>query len=310
MRTMDDPDTDIRLAAFSRLRALTYRHGSAMPWAVLKDGFLARGRKFLFATAAEGIFRPTGMTGVLSLKTVVPKPRGQIWYHDQSTPELETTSDVFSYAFTGSDPNNTRNQWLRDAMTRQLPMIYFYGIAPGVYEPLFPAYVVDWDPENLSCGLSFSGETDMPGYNSAPAPERRYALRSVQRRLHQAMFRARVLDAYGRRCALSGLREPRLIDAAHIMPDTDEHLGQPDISNGICMSKIHHAAYDAGLIGIDPDLRIHVSERLLALHDGPMLEHGLKGLHGKLIRTTHDAHAAPDRDRLSARFDLFHSSNH
>jgi hypothetical protein len=46
---MDDPDTDIRLAAFSRLRALTYRHGSAMPWAVLKDGFLARGRKFLFA---------------------------------------------------------------------------------------------------------------------------------------------------------------------------------------------------------------------------------------------------------------------
>lgn len=308
MRTMDDPDTDIRLAAFSRLRALAYRHGSALPWAVLKDGFLARGRKFLFATAAEGIFRPTGMTGVLSLKTVVPRPKGRIWYQDQSAPELETKSDVFWYAFTGSDPNNTRNQWLRDAMTRQLPMIYFYGVAPGVYEPVFPAYVVDWAPENLSCGLSFSVETDMPGHDSAPPPERRYALRTIQQRLHQAMFRARVLDAYGRRCALSGLREPRLIDAAHIVPDTDERLGQPDLTNGICMSKIHHAAYDAGLIGIDADLSIHVSERLLAMKDGPMLEHGLKALKGKLIRVPNDSRSAPDRERLSARFDLFKST--
>jgi putative restriction endonuclease len=51
-------------------------------------------------------------------------------------------------------------------MTRQLPLIYFYGIAPGVYEPLFPAFVVEWNPEKLSCGLSFSGEIDMPGYES------------------------------------------------------------------------------------------------------------------------------------------------
>ena len=81
----------------------------------------------------------------------------------------------------------------------------------------------------------------MPGYESALVPERRYALRTIQQRLHQAMFRARVLDAYGRRCALSGLREPRLIDAAHIMPDTDEHLGQPDISNAICISDLRRA---------------------------------------------------------------------
>jgi putative restriction endonuclease len=193
-------------------------------------------------------------------------------------------------------------------MTRQLPLIYFYGIAPGLYEPLFPAFVVEWDPEKLSCGLSFSSEINVPGYNSAPPPERRYALRTIHQRLHQAMFRARVLDAYGRRCALSGLREPVLIDAAHIMPDTDECLGQPDISNGICMSKIHHAAYDAGLIGIDADLKIHVSERLLAMKDGPMLEHGLKALKGKLIRIPNDSQSAPDRERLSARFDLFSST--
>ncbi len=43
--------------------------------------------------------------------------------------------------------------------------------------------------------------------------------------------------------------------------------------------KIHHAAFDAHLIGIDPsDFRIHVSDRLLEIHDGPFLELGLNRL--------------------------------
>jgi len=137
--------------------------------------------------------------------------------------------------------------------------------------------------------------------------ERRYALRSIRQRLHQAVFRERVLAAYGHRCALSGLPEPRLIDAAHIVPD-DEELGQPDVRNGICMSKIHHAAFDAGLIGIDPDFVVHVSERLLAIHDGPLLEQSLKALDGQKVRVPTDALAVPDRDRLSFRFELFRTA--
>jgi hypothetical protein len=41
--------------------------------------------------------------------------------------------------------------------------------------------------------------------------------------------------------------------------------------------KLHHAAFDAHLIGIDPDYGIHVSDRLLEIRDGPFLELGLKG---------------------------------
>ena len=83
------------------------------------------------------------------------------------------------------------------------------------------------------------------------APERRYALREVKARLHQASFRDAVLTAYGGRCAISHLPEPRLLDAAHIVMDADEQLGQPIVSNGLPLSKIHHAAFDAHLIG-DP----------------------------------------------------------
>jgi hypothetical protein len=60
--------------------------------------------------------------------------------------------------------------------------------------------------------------------------------------------------------------------------DADEQFGQPIVSNGLPLTKIHHAAFYAHLIGVDPDYRIHVSDRLLEIHDGPFLELGLRAL--------------------------------
>ena len=136
-----------------------------------------------------------------------------------------------------------------------------------------------------------------------PALERRYALRAVKQRLHQASFREAVITAYSGRCALSGLPEPLLLDAAHIVPDKDEQLGQPVVPNGIPLSKIHHAAFDAHLIGIDPD-RLHVSKRLLGQHDGPMLE-ALQQPNGGTIHLPGRIKDRPDRDRLAQRFERF-----
>jgi len=136
------------------------------------------------------------------------------------------------------------------------------------------------------------------------APERRYAMRMVKQRLHQASFREAVVTAYGGRCAVTGLPVPQLLDAAHIVVDKDERLGHPVVPNGIPLSKIHHAAFDAQLIGIDPDYRLHVSERLLTRHDGPMLD-ALKWLNGIPIHLPNRAKDRPDRDRLALRFDRF-----
>lgn len=113
-----------------------------------------------------------------------------------------------------------------------------------------------------------------------------------------------MLTAYGGRCAISHLPEPRLLDAAHIVMDADEQLGQPVISNGLPLTKLHHAAFDAHLIGIDPDYRIHVSDRLLEIHDGPFLELGLKGIVGQMIQPRR-SEDRPDRERLALRFEQF-----
>jgi putative restriction endonuclease len=101
---------------------------------------------------------------------------------------------------------------------------------------------------------------------------------------------------------MTGLPESRLLDAAHIMPDKNVGLGQPVIQNGLPLSKIHHAAFDANLIGIDPDYRIHVSEELLSLNDGPMFEYGLKAMAGRLIKLPARLQDYPDKARLAERF--------
>jgi putative restriction endonuclease len=132
-------------------------------------------------------------------------------------------------------------------------------------------------------------------------------LRPAKQRLHQALFREAVIAAYNGRCALSGLPEPPLLDAAHIVSDRDERLGQPVVPNGIPLSKIHHAAFDAHLIGIDPDYRLHVSGRLLVKTNGPMLE-GLKRLNGGAIHLPTRHRDCPDRDRLARRFERFRAA--
>jgi hypothetical protein len=78
--------------------------------------------------------------------------------------------------------------------------------------------------------------------------------------------------------------------------------------NGIPLSKIHHAAFDAHLIGIDPDYRLHVSDRLLRQNDGPMLE-ALKRLNGGTICFPDRERDRPDRERLAQRFERFKAAH-
>jgi putative restriction endonuclease len=80
------------------------------------------------------------------------------------------------------------------------------------------------------------------------------------------------------------------------------------VPNGIPLSKIHHSAFDAHLIGIDPDYRLHVSGRLMEKTDGPMLE-ALKRLHGGKIHLPARRVDWPDPERLETRFQKIQIAN-
>ncbi|MHB8730839.1 MAG: HNH endonuclease [bacterium] len=301
-------DDQLRQAAWEHVRrlSLTHEHLTANE---LKPGFVFQNERIPLINPQRGIFKPKQMRYLLSIKTVFPRPGGRVWYDDQREVhrQIFEGKDVVDYAFMGEDPNAADNRWLREAMENQVPIIYFVGIGPGRYYPSFPTYIVGWDPKTLKARIVF-GTPDEVALTPPETPaERRYALRTVKQRLHQALFREAVITAYNGRCALSGLREPLLLDAAHIVEDRNERLGYPVVPNGIPLSKIHHAAFDANLIGIDADYRIHVKDRLLNLKDGPTLE-ALNGLTGHTIHLPDRARDRPDRERLDLRFEQFRAT--
>ena len=297
----------MRMAAFEHVRRLNEIHNH-LTAAELKPGFLFEGERIPLVNPQRGIFKPQQMRFLLSIKTVYPKPGGRVWYDDQREVhrQIFEGDEVIEYDFMGEDPNAADNRWLRDALENQVPIIYFLGIAPGRYQAVVPAFISGWDPRALKARVVFGEGDQAVLLPPETALARRYALRAVKQRLHQASFREAVISAYNGRCAVSGLPEARLLDAAHIISDKDEKFGQPIVPNGIPLSKIHHAAFDAHLIGIDPDYRLHVSERLLAQNDGPMLE-ALKRLNGGRMRPPRRNRDYPDRDRLALRFEKFNA---
>jgi putative restriction endonuclease len=301
----DEKDNAIRVAAFTHVRRLSeiYPHLTASQ---LSPGFDFGGMRIPLINPQRGIFKPRQMRYLLSIKTVYPRPGGKVWYDDQREVhrQIFESAETVEYAFMGTDPNAADNRWLREASEQKIPTIYFLGIAPGRYKAMLPTFIVEWDPKSLKVRLAFGSPDEISLVPPQNSLERRYALRTVKQRLHQASFREAVITAYGGRCALSRLPEPMLLDAAHIISDANEMSGQPIIQNGIPLSKIHHAAFDAHLIGIDADYRLHISDRLLGLNDGPILE-ALKQLNGQPIHLPARKIDYPDRDRLAARFEKY-----
>lgn len=116
-----------------------------------------------------------------------------------------------------------------------------------------------------------------------------------------------VLVAYREQCCICRLRHVELLDAAHTLPDRHPK-GEPIVTIGLGLCKIHHSAYDANIIGIDPDARVHVRDDVLKERDGPMLQHGLQEVAGYRLILPSNADLRPNRDFLAERFTRFRAA--
>ena len=83
------------------------------------------------------------------------------------------------------------------------------------------------------------------------------------------------------------------------------HLGQADRAEWPAVDENSSCSLRRPPDRIDPDYRIHVSDRLLEIHDGPFLEQGLKAIVGQVIELPRRSQDRPDRDRLALRFEEF-----
>jgi putative restriction endonuclease len=292
---MIDREWRVRLAAFEWLIEL------GAPERELTRTTLARGFDLdgvrIPLLGPQGIFSPAGFRVPLSIVTIPGR------YADS----VPANDNLLRYAYRGTDATHRDNAGLRQAMSSRTPLAYFFRTDPGFYLAQFPVFIVVDVPANLMFTVKVDEEWTLSRADRAAAADtllrREYATRLVRQRLFQAEFRRRVVAAYRQRCALCSLRHRELLDAAHITPDSD--AGEPVVSNGMSLCKLHHAAFDQFFFGVTPDYRVVVRPSILRESDGPMLIVGLQQIHGSTILLPTELEHRPNRDRLARRFEAF-----
>jgi putative restriction endonuclease len=309
--TGDDPsrvgldlDARIRAAAFAYLNQITARTGGWVTRAELEN-FQFEGSTLRLIAPQQGIWKPKILDAALTvLTTYAPSPDLRP-YEDDFGPD-----GYFRYKWRGTNPLHADNQSLRRAMELGKPMAWFRGVRPSVYDAVYPVWLVEEEAEQHQFVIAFE-ETLREGWSRELArdpynPVRRYAHVLVKQRLHQQVFRHRVVLAYDSQCALCRLRHRELLDAAHIKEDA--HGGEPILPNGVSMCAIHHRAFDANVLGIRPDYVIEIQPKVLEEQDGPTLQHALQGLHLEPISVPRAKSNHPDRELLEERYERFRAA--
>ncbi len=81
-------------------------------------------------------------------------------------------------------------------------------------------------------------------------------------RLAQRFFRRAVVASYDDRCCISQIAVRSLLVASHIVPWARSPELRANPRNGLCLSRLHDAAFDRGLITLDEDYRLVLSTEL------------------------------------------------
>jgi len=298
-----DEDDELRAAAFAFLSNLTARTGGFVRREDLR-GFTFKGRRISLEQNMRGIRVVAGYAAAVSILTTYRE-------HPEDRPYDDSIgADGYPrYKWRGTDPNFPDNVALRTAMELRKPLAWFVGVARGLYEAVFPVWLVDEEPDEhqfvvaLDEAMEASWQRDVFLTGPDEVRRREYALGTVRRRIHQPDFRRRVLAAYERQCALCRLRHPELLDAAHIREDAEG--GEPIVPNGIAMCAIHHRAFDALVVGVTPKYGVEVRRDVLSEHDGPTLLHALQGIHGTTLLLPRRRALRPDPGLLEERYERF-----
>jgi hypothetical protein len=98
----------------------------------------------------------------------------------------------------------------------------------------------------------------------ADLPRTTEAERLIVQRIGQDVFRDRLMDYWQGRCPLTGISDPPLLRASHIVPwsECDSDAERLDVHNGLLLSALWDAAFDRALVTFDDEGRPEFSARL------------------------------------------------
>ncbi len=81
-------------------------------------------------------------------------------------------------------------------------------------------------------------------------------------RTNQDYFRDMLLATYDNKCCITGIAEPELLIASHIVPWATDRALRTDPRNGLCLNALHDKAFDRGFISFDEDYSLILAPKL------------------------------------------------
>jgi len=121
----------------------------------------------------------------------------------------------------------------------------------------------------------------------------------TKQRRGQDYFRDIVLNNFANQCGLTGLPVRELLIASHILPWRNHESERLNVRNGICLSRLHDAAFDQGLISFDDELRMILSSKLRSHLPQQAVESHFEAYETKMLDLPDDA-LLPEQAFLSA----------
>ncbi|MHC4977135.1 MAG: HNH endonuclease, partial [Planctomycetota bacterium] len=126
-------------------------------------------------------------------------------------------------------------------------------------------YSTIWDKLHVSYILD---EPTEAGTGPAEHDFREHRLEDTERsaitsaRRGQQIFRNAVLAAHDNQCCITGIRNKELLRASHIIPWSSSTRTRLDPCNGQCLTALHDAAFDRGIITLSPSLEVIVAKSI------------------------------------------------
>ncbi len=247
--------------------------GTEQPW---PTGIETAEGTTLLATRAKGIYKPAWSDYALSARQVL-KSR-----YPEKGPDFRNDGTwAYGYFQENDDPQERDSGYANRGLQRCWRDLVPVGVMrqtkpkPAVrYQVLGLALVAGWDggyfffegfgPDDLAHSPSTETEIELLATEQRRSAvqsrafdvdsivdARERVLAQIVRRRGQQEFREKLLEAYGRRCAITGCDAVEALEAAHIIP----YLGPEtnDIQNGLLLRADVHTLFDLGLIAVEAE---------------------------------------------------------
>lgn len=160
------------------------------------------------------------------------------------------------------------------------------GNASAMDKLVWEKFQKNWDQEIIAAadqlGKVAGAKVDLVE-DELPLPVNTTGIMEVEVRKKQYIFRRMVLSSYSGVCCISGLSEPRLLVASHIVPWNISQENRLNPRNGLCLSVLHDKAYDRGLLTVLPDYSIAISSQITAIQGDQFIQETLVSCNGKKI---------------------------